>query len=258
MIANRKKFIQQVFSTFSLDTGKLFLIFLVIFSSLHNHQAFADRRSYVWTYEYHTMPKGMAELEHYLTLKLPDFNEKDIHSWEQRLEVEYGITDRWDISIYQIFEQKDGGSLKYGAFQLRTRYRLFEAGSLLFDPLLYFEYKRNADLKAPNKMEGKIILARDFGALNLAFNFIEGFEFGGMDSEFESEYTFGTSYEFAPAVKLGMELFGNFKSGDEANHYLGPTVSFASGKLWYSVGAGLGLTETSNDFRIRALLGIML
>lgn len=216
----------------------------------------ADRRSYVWTYEYHTMPKGMAELEHYLTLKLPNFNEQEIHSWEQRVEVEFGITDRWDVSIYQIFEQQGGGSLKYNAFQLRTRYRLFEAGSLLFDPLLYFEYKRSANLQAPNKFEGKIILARDFGALNTAFNFIEAFEFGGVESEFESEYTFGSSYEFAPAFKLGLEIFGNFKSGDEASHYLGPTVSFASGKFWYTVGAGYGMTDSSNDFRIRALLGI--
>lgn len=216
----------------------------------------ADRRSYVWTYEYQTMPKGMAELEHYLTLKLPDFDEQDIHNWEQRLEVEFGITDRWDISIYQIFEQQGGGSLKYSAFQLRTRYRLFEAGALLFDPLLYFEYKRSANLKAPNKLEWKLILARDLGAFNLAFNLIESLYFGGIDAEFQSEYAFGSSYELVPAFKLGMELFGNFKSGDEASHYLGPTVSFASGKLWYTVGAGLGLSDTSNDFRIRALLGI--
>ncbi|HDP98186.1 MAG TPA: hypothetical protein ENN22_03255 [bacterium] len=233
-------------------------IIIVIVLFFMSQPLFADRRSYVWTYEYLTMPKGMAEIEHYLTLKLPDVAEKDIHSWEQRLEVEFGITDRWDISIYQIFEQKNGGSFKYSAFQLRTRYRLFEAGALLFDPLLYFEYKRYADLKAPNKLEGKIILARDIGALNMAFNFIEGFEFGGRESEFESEYTFGASYEFAPAFKLGMELFGNFKSGDEANHYMGPTISFASGKLWYTVGAGLGITDKSNDFRIRALLGIHL
>lgn len=225
---------------------------------LPNHQAYADRRSYVWTYEYHTMPKGMAELEHYLTLKLPDVDKQDIHSWEQRVEVEFGITDRWDISIYQIFEQQGGGSLKYSAFQLRTRYRLFEAGALLFDPLLYFEYKRSANLKAPNKLEGKIILARDLGALNLAFNLIQAFEFGGTESDFESEYAFGSGYEIVPAFKLGLELFGNFKSSDEASHYLGPTVSFASGKLWYTVGAGMGLTNSSNDFRIRALLGIRL
>ena len=30
-------------------------------------KAFADRRSYVWTYEYQTMPKGHAEIEYYLT-----------------------------------------------------------------------------------------------------------------------------------------------------------------------------------------------
>lgn len=236
----------------------LYLIFLIVFFSVGSHPAFADRRSYVWTYEYLTMPKGKAELEHYLTLKLPDFANKDLHVWEQRVEIEYGVTDRWDISIYQIFEQKNGGNLTYSAFQVRTRYRLFESGYYFIDPLIYVEYKRSTDLKKPNKLEGKIILAKDIGALNTAFNFIESIFFGGVKSKFESEYTFGTGYEFGPVFKLGMELFGNFESGDKAKHYLGPVVSLASGKLWYTIGAGFGMTDASNDFRIRTLLGIEL
>lgn len=236
----------------------LFMVFIVssLFLAVYTDPCLADRRSYVWTYEYVTMPKGAAEIEHYLTLKLPDFDRNNIHTWEHRLEVEFGLTDRWDVSIYQIFEQKNNGSFKYNALQLRTRYRLFEAGQYPLDPLLYLEYKRSADLKKPNKVEGKIISARDLGRLNIAFNFIEVASFGGVDSEFESEYTFGASYEFQPAVKLGFELFGNFEFGDEAAHYIGPTVSLASGKLWYTAGGAFGITEHSHDFRIRALLGI--
>ena len=37
--------------------------------------SFADRRSYVWTYEYQTLPKGMSEIEYYDTMKIPDTND---------------------------------------------------------------------------------------------------------------------------------------------------------------------------------------
>ena len=106
------------------------MIMFVTVAVLHltSSSSYADRRSYVWTYEYLTLPKGQAELEHYQTLKLPDMDNKDIHVWEHRVELEYGITDRLDIAIYQIFEQKNGENFQYSAFQFRTRYRLFEAG----------------------------------------------------------------------------------------------------------------------------------
>jgi hypothetical protein len=42
----------------------------------------ADKRSYIWTYEYMTMLKG-------------------------RFELEYGITDHWDISMYQMLKQSN-------------------------------------------------------------------------------------------------------------------------------------------------------
>ncbi|MHC4542491.1 MAG: hypothetical protein ACYS74_22350, partial [Planctomycetota bacterium] len=39
--------------------------------------AYADRRGYVWTYEYMTMPEGASELEYYLTTKVPDLHKYD-------------------------------------------------------------------------------------------------------------------------------------------------------------------------------------
>ena len=87
----------------------------------------ADRRSYVWTYEYKTMPKGMMELEYYQTLEFPDTNNTKVSTWKQNVELEYGLTDRWDVSIYQNFKQANiasGGTFSYDGFKVRTRYRL--------------------------------------------------------------------------------------------------------------------------------------
>jgi len=76
-----------------------FMMLLVLFAA---DVADADRRGYVWTYEYQTMPKDMSELEYYLTHKAPDFHKYDKkNTWEHQLEYEYGLTDRWDIAVYQ-------------------------------------------------------------------------------------------------------------------------------------------------------------
>lgn len=50
--------------------------------------SFADRRSYVWTYEYQTLPKGMSEIEYYDTVKIPDTNDSSIKTLEHWVEYE--------------------------------------------------------------------------------------------------------------------------------------------------------------------------
>ena len=84
------------------------IIVLVLFlAGLFAGEAFADKRSYVWTYEYMTMLKGRMEAEYYLTPKVPDWDKTSVNSWEHQLELEYGITERWDISAYLQFKQKN-------------------------------------------------------------------------------------------------------------------------------------------------------
>ena len=215
----------------------------------------ADRRRYVWTYEYMTMWKGKFELEYYLTTQLPDAGNSKINSWKHELELEYGITNRWDISMYQRFKQtntEEKSEFKYDGFKLRTRYRIGDKGMLPIDILLYMEYIRDADFSKPNVLEGKIILARDFGPLNLAFNQIvkQALESGG---ETEVEYTAGTSYKLHRVVSLGIESKGNFTEG---KYYIGPTVALNTGRLWFNMGALAGLTSKSDDVMARLIVGL--
>ncbi|MHC4171373.1 MAG: hypothetical protein ACYST5_00315, partial [Planctomycetota bacterium] len=92
----------------------------------------ADRRGYVWTYEYMTMPKGQAEIEYYLTHKVPDFHNYDNkNTWQHQVEYEYGLTDRWDIAVYQRWQQTNTANddkFEYTGTKLRTRYRFGEKG----------------------------------------------------------------------------------------------------------------------------------
>ena len=215
----------------------------------------ADRRHLVWTYEYQTIPQGSTELEFYQT-----FKNRPQDLWEYRFELEHGLTDRWDISLYEIFAQADGEPLTWDAFQLRTRYRLGESGQGLFDPLLYLEYNRPTQSKNPNALETKLILERELAGLNLALNPVYEVKFA-PGTEHEAGLDAGLFWEPRPAFSIGVESVTRLEFEDEETEtqsYFGPTFSYASGKWWASAGVAARLTENGDQTRVRLLLGIAL
>src|SRR5512139_386809 len=108
--------------------------------------AMADTRSYVWTYEYGTEPKGGAEIEYYFTA---DHGGKDSTgtNYEHQVELEYGITDHWDVGMYQMINKEGSESLDYEGFKLKTRYRFGERGKYFIDPEVYVEYENRTGEK---------------------------------------------------------------------------------------------------------------
>ena len=217
--------------------------------------SYADRRSYVWTYEYKTMPKGMAEVEYYMTTELPDTNKSKVNTWKHWLELEYGITDHWDVSMYQQFKQSNTGTsdkFEYDGFKLRTRYRIAEKNKLPIDTLLYLEYIRNDNLEKPNVLEGKIVLAKDIDKFNVAYNQILKQELDS-DGETEHEYATGISYEFLPSLKFGVESKGNYS---KEKYAVGPTLSLTTDRFWVSAGAAFGVNEKTDDLQTRMIVGV--
>lgn len=232
---------------------KLLMLSLILLMAAPS--AFADRRKYAWTYQYGTIATDATELEMYQTTKIDKTD-----SWEYRLEIEHGLSPKWDMSIYQIFAQKEGESFKWDAFQVRTRYRLAEPGKFFLDPLLYMEYRRKIDLKSQNKAEVKIILSRDFDRVNFAINPLYEFFWAPGDPIHEFGADAGISYEASYKFSLGLEATTRYEilkdEENEHSFYIGPTVSFASGTVFYTVGYKWGVTDDSNDARVRFLMGI--
>jgi hypothetical protein len=204
------------------------------------------------------MPAGKTEMEIYQTTRLSASNTDEI-----RVELEHGLTDDWDIALYEIFNQKEGKSFTWDAWQLRTRIKLAPSGQFPFDPLLYLEYQRKIDLTKQNKLEAKLILSRDFDRVNLSINPLYEFFFApgdpvheiGLDAglSFEANYqfSFGAEWvwrrEFVPADKGGV---------DETAAYVGPTLSFAHAEVFATIGYLTGLTDDSDDSRVRFIIGI--
>ncbi|MCK5330178.1 MAG: hypothetical protein KAK01_02130 [Candidatus Marinimicrobia bacterium] len=214
----------------------------------------ADNRSYVWTYEYQTMQRGEAEIEHYTTITSPFADSlKGTVTTEHNIEVEVGMNDRFDFSVYQNFKQIPDGSLEYTGYKLRARYRLGEKGLYPVDPLLYFEYKGKPDF-SEHSLEGKLILARDFGNLNIAINPVFEMEYEDDNWKSEVKYNAGARFIVNSLFKAGIEM-----RSSETGTYFGPTVSHGSERFWFAIGTLYAISEVDNgkpEFMLRLILGI--
>ena len=131
----------------------------------------ADRRSFIRAYEVATQPKGNLEFELWNDIYAPKAG-FDLASTEHRFELEYGLTDRWDLSIYHVLAQAPGEGLHFDSWRVETRYRLAEKDEWPVDVMLYFEVERPALFAEPWETEEKVILEKDFGRVGLVANLV--------------------------------------------------------------------------------------
>jgi hypothetical protein len=202
------------------------------------------------------MEAGEVELEHYLSFSTPSSNSfNGVTTTEHNIEIEVGMTDRFDFSIYQVFKQLPESQFQYTGYKLRFRYRLGEKGDYLIDPLLYFEYKGKPDF-SEHGYEGKLILAKDFGKINIAVNPVFEYEYKNSEWESKLKYNAGISYRLDGLLKVGLEA-----RGGENGHYIGPVISHGTGKAYVALGSAIAMTDIKNDkpeMMIRMILGINL
>jgi hypothetical protein len=150
-------------------------------------------------------------------------------------------------------------SLHLGEIKLETRYRLAERGEWPVDTLLYFEVAKDFGASA-YEVEGKLMGARDFGALTAALNLISEVKFGQDTAETELElgWAAGVTYQAHPKLRLGAESWGAIEDSEVAAS-LGPALSVApASDFWVALTAGFGLTDEADAFSAHAIFGIEL
>ncbi len=210
----------------------------------------AAQRTYIWTEEYGTLAKGNAEIEYYNTAATKDIKARNASDWEQKIELEYGITDHLNASLYQVYAQPaDSSGLQYVGYNVELKYRIAEANELPVDVLLYAEHE--VTMIEGNRFEGKIIFAKDIGKLNISYNQI--YERAYSTGKGEHEYAAGVSYEIEPWLRLGVESKGSYTEGEYA---AGPTLSWMGNRIWANIGAVFGLNHITNDREVRFLMGV--
>lgn len=212
--------------------------------------AWAAQKTYVWTEEYATLAKGNAEIEFWNTAVTQDVQTRNASDWQQKVELEYGITDRLNASLYQIYEQAaDSNSLTYVGYNVELKYRIADANMLPVDVLLYAETE--VSTVEGSVYEGKIILSKDIGRFNASYNQI--YERVKNTGAGDNAYAAGISYELAPWLRIGVESKGSY-TGDE--YAVGPTLSWMGSRIWANLGAVYGLNRNTNDREVRFVLGI--
>lgn len=249
----------------------LLFVFINIISGRINY-AFAHARTYVWNAEYQTLPKGTAEVESHTQVKVPNMGkESSENTWNYEEEIEYGVTDRLNISHYQQWETSNHRGVddegvpvkdvtKYGGFKFETKYRIGEQGKYWVDPLLYLEYEYTPQERfdgASEGLEGKIVLSKDFGKFNATYNQIMDSKFGHKGRT-EHEYTIGFNYEVLEGFRAGTEIAGQYwNPGSNRNEIaLGPTLAYEGKYFWVAAGVLIGANHVSDDFQGRVSVGI--
>jgi hypothetical protein len=238
------------------------------------HDAFADRRAYGTTYEAVTAPKGELDFESWSTFAPQGEVEGGPSSRgiREMIELEYGITDRWDVALYNMLDMITSGETDsgYAGFKIETRFRPTDRGEWLVDPVFYFEFQQLFRGDTNQKYEAKLIVAKDIGNVNLAANLaIEEERTTEPAWNTEVEYAAGVSYAFSPAWIVGAEIFGKAESedtmsgGSEINNrsWIGPSVSWAGGGrgilrgVWVTLAGGTGLGGEADPYYARAIVG---
>jgi hypothetical protein len=234
--------------------------------------AHADRRAYGTTYEAVLAPKGELDVELWSTYsRLGEIDGGPAsRGLRQMVELEYGITDRWDAALYNMVDvtSTDESDSGYAGFKIETRFRPSFPGEWFVDPVFYFEFQDLFRGDANQTYELKLILAKNIGPVNVSLN-ISGEEERTTDATWnlEIEHAEGVSYELSPAWKVGLETFGKEERDmgvTESRLWGGPAVSWARGPtgpmrgLWVTVAAGGRLAggEDADAYYGRLIVGL--
>jgi hypothetical protein len=230
--------------------------------------ALADERPYAFTYEPTVSAQGEVELEVYETLYQPKEGGSSAATWEHKLELGYGFTDKFTMSGYAVFRTTSAESFEASALKLEARYKLLSAGDSPVDLVLYGEVEKEVVDDKPWAIEEKLILGRNYGRLSWALNLIAEQEWpAGGGNELKFGWSAGVAGEPVHGLRLGVEGFGTrtreVDGAREYTAYAGPTGSVAlpfMSKLgvnsaWLILGCVFGLNDASDKFQARAVIG---
>ena len=230
--------------------------------------AFATPRVLPMSYTADTLPEGHLELEpivDYTPVKARDIATGEIVDYGAstlQLEVEYGITDSLELGLYittalNAPQFTDTPRLPVGnGLKQRLRWRVNEPGSWPVDVALYGEVSEN-DHEV--ELEAKVILSVPLGAgLQLVTNLSAERElyFDGPD-EWVLNPSAALAWRVTPRVQPGIEYWmrAEYPDGFEGDRgfnlgpqsYVGPTVMVDFGKLWFTTGVYLRVSDFDHE-----------
>ena len=185
-----------------------------------------------------------------------------------RHELEYGVTDRLQVSLYLAdwFYENQGehSGFAYSDSAIELIYNLTNP---VDDPIglsIYGEIKSGDRLI---ELESKLIAQKNLGPLIFAYNATletvwEGHSLQEREGEFQQ--AFGASYELSPRLSVGIELlheviFSEWHDDEKIrNLFVGPNVSYRRGNWFVTVTTLAQATNTTDepDLQVRTIFGV--
>jgi hypothetical protein len=226
----------------------------------------AGDRHFTFIYEAPTSPPGSVDFENSFTWKRTT-NPGLSNQFEFRHEIEYGVTDRFQASVYVadwLYQNSRGHSgTTYSDNAIELIYNLTNpvVDSVGFS--LYQEYKAGYHLF---EWESKAILQKNLGPLIIAYNAtLEAVWEGHNLAETEGELSqaLGASYELAPRLSVGLEMLHEVvlpkwrNTGTIRNFFIGPNISYRHGRWFVTATALVQATNTADeaDLQVRTIFG---
>jgi hypothetical protein len=226
----------------------------------------ADEHFFGWVRGAETLPMGHFDAYQFVTMRAGK-REGTYNGWDFDTEVEYGITDKFQIGISVeqhyfhikgVEELDNMDEYRFGGVELSAKYRVLSPFKDKVGLALRLEagYLSQDDVAGLDQEEiyfdPEIILHKNYFDDTLIFNFNAGVQFAwGKKPAEEYDYELayhgglGVSYRFAPGWFFGLEghIRSEFPEFDIHNHehtvvFAGPSLHYGAEKWWATASYG--------------------
>ncbi|MFM2294534.1 MAG: hypothetical protein RLZZ350_947 [Verrucomicrobiota bacterium] len=224
-------------------------LFLGLACSLVATAALADERLFTYTYEPRTPPKGEREFEQSVTLRAGRtgaVGQEDFARVELRSELEYGVTDKYQVSLYfnqqyDHFNDPATGDrtrhFEQTGFSMENIFQVVNPRDHKVGVALYLEPTWNG---SNCELEEKILIGQRYEQWRWALNFTHATEwtrnFAGKEGEFET--SFGVARQLNARWSIGLEArdhneLPEYREWQNTALYLGPVVNYKR-QSWFA------------------------
>lgn len=225
----------------------------------------AHLRDYILNQYYYTAKQGEFEVELWNDVIFPEADNDDTYKTKHQLELEYGITDHFQLAYYEVSTWDRAKDWERDQFKIEAKLRLAEAGQWPVDVAFYTEYKNpdgSRDARS-DAIENKLILSKDFGPWNVVGNAMVERKINEHD-DWEFAYTTGVSYALTARTRLGLEWKETLGDSDEFGLRRKDHKVFVAPGIYHSFtpnvrllcAPAFGLTRASDDLQLRTILEI--
>jgi len=210
----------------------------------------ADERRFGYTYEPEVLPKGGLEFEQWLTLRSQktsagEVGKENFNRFDFREELEYGVTDRYSVSLYlngkhesyrDAITGADEAKLEFEGISIENRYMVLNPADHPIGLTLYLEPRFSG---SEAELEQKIIIGQRHGDWKWAFNLTHATEWEDNfhETEGEVEVSFGVARDLNTNWSVGIEVrdhneIPEYERWENTGIYVGPVVNYRQEKWW--------------------------